>query len=291
MQDTKERHAKKINAFTMLLVVLALFGLGIFILIFDAGKEPTITSAGALLLMVGAVLMLPGFVVVPPNTAKVLVFFGRYIGSITESGFWWCNPLAKRRTVSLRVNNFNSEQLKVNDQRGNPIQIAAVLVWKVTDPAKALLDVESYDRFIEIQSETVVRALASRFPYDPDEDAPGKSLLTDGAEIAEQLRDELQERASVAGVHIMDARITHLAYAAEIAQAMLKRQQAEALVSARFAIVQGAVSMVELALNKLKAEDIVDLDEERKAQMVNNLMVALVSDSEASPVINAGTLY
>lgn len=291
MTDTSERHAKKINGFAMLLVLLALGGFGLLLSVLAAEKDAGLTAAGGIFLMVSAAILVPGFVVVAPNTAKVLVFFGRYVGSITEEGFWWCNPFAKRRSVSMRVNNFNSEKLKVNDQRGNPIEIAAVLVWKVTDPAKALLDVEAYGRFIEIQSETVVRALASRFPYDPDEDAPGKSLLTDGDEIAEQLRNELQQRARVAGVNIMDARITHLAYAPEIAQAMLKRQQAEALVSARFAIVQGAVSMVNLALNKLKTENVVELDEERKAQMVNNLMVALVSDSEASPVINAGTLY
>lgn len=288
---TRERPATRINGFAILLVCLCLagFALAMFVAGEQQGSPGPIIPALVALVVSG--LMVPGFFVVPPNTAKVLVFFGRYVGSVTQEGFWWCNPFARRREISLRVNNFNSETIKVNDQRGNPIEIAAVLVWKVTDPARALLDVEKYERFVEIQSETVVRALASRYPYDPHEDEPGKSLLTDGDEIAEQLRAELQARAEVAGVHIIDARITHLAYAPEIAQAMLKRQQAEALVSARFAIVEGAVSMVKLALGRLKTQDIVDLDEERKAQMVNNLMVALVSDSEASPVINAGTLY
>lgn len=288
---TQERSAFRINGFAILLACLGLVGLG-FSMFMMAGKHgfgaPIILGLAA---VTASAFMLPGFFVVAPNTAKVLVFFGRYVGSVNNEGFWWSNPFARRREVSLRVNNFNSETIKVNDQRGNPIEIAAVLVWKVTKPAKSLLDVEQYDRFVEIQSETVVRTLASRYPYDPHEDESGKSLLTDGEEIAEQLRAELQARANVAGVRIIDARITHLAYAPEIAQAMLKRQQAEALVSARFAIVEGAVSMVKLALGRLKTQEIVELDEERKAQMVNNLMVALVSDSEASPVINAGTLY
>lgn len=288
---TQERSATRINGFALVLVCLGLGGLGVFLLASLARNGDPVTLLPGFLSLVLAGLMVPGFFVVPPNTAKVLVFFGRYVGSVTDEGFWWSNPFARRRVVSLRVNNFNSEKIKVNDQRGNPIEIAAVLVWKVTDPARSLLDVEKYERFVEIQSETVVRSLASRYPYDPHEDEPGKSLLTDGEEIAGQLRNELQSRAEVAGVHILDARITHLAYAPEIAQAMLKRQQAEALVSARFAIVEGAVSMVKLALGRLKTQEIVDLDEERKAQMVNNLMVALVSDSEASPVINAGTLY
>lgn len=288
---TQERRATRINGFAILFVCLGLGGSAFALLVASERLASPGLVVGGLITSFIAALLLPGFFVVSPNTAKVLVFFGRYVGSVTQEGFWWSNPLARRRPISLRVQNFNSETIKVNDQRGNPIEIAAVLVWKVTNPARSLLDVENYERFVEIQSETVVRSLASRYPYDPHEDEPGKSLLTDGDEVAEQLRAELQTRAQVAGVQIMDARITHLAYAPEIAQAMLKRQQAEALVSARFAIVEGAVSMVKLALGRLKTQDIVDLDEERKAQMVNNLMVALVSDSEASPVINAGTLY
>ncbi len=288
---TRERSAAAVNGFFMLLVVFALIGGGLYLFVSqgEANNPPGILAGVGLLFV--AILTAVGLFVVAPNQAKALVFFGRYVGSVRDSGFWWANPFARRKEVSLRVRNFNSPKLKVNDERGNPIEIAAVVVWRVTETARALFDVDAFKSFVEIQSETVVRNLASRYPYDPHDDPEGKSLLTDGEEIAHLLRDELQARIEVAGIEIIDARLTHLAYSPEIAQAMLRRQQAEALVAARFAIVEGAVSMVELALNQLKTQDIVELDEERKAMMVNNLMVALVSEHETAPIINAGSLY
>lgn len=292
MDSSTQRKATAANGFFILLLNLAVLGGGIFLLLNSAPLGNTGGIVAAMLLIAAAAISMAGLFVVQPNSAKALVFFGKYIGSVDSEGFWWANPLAGRRDVSLRVNNFNSEQLKVNDERGNPIEIAAVVVWRVGDTARALFDVQNYHQFVSIQSETVVRNLAARFPYDPHHgDEAGKSLLSDGDEIAEMLKNELQTRLKVAGVTILDARLTHLAYSPEIAQAMLKRQQAEALVSARFAIVEGAVSMVELALDQLSAKGIVELDEERKAIMVNNLMVALVSESETHPVLNAGSLY
>ncbi|MFN3412901.1 MAG: SPFH domain-containing protein [Thermoanaerobaculum sp.] len=235
------------------------------------------------------VLLVPGLFVVKPNEARVLVFFGRYIGSVREAGFHWTNPFTVRPHVSLKVRNFNSEKLKVNDAHGNPIEIAAVVVWKVVDSAKALFDVDNYEAFVAIQSETAIRALASRFPYDAPEGEA--SLRGEPETIAHDLRVELQERLKVAGVEVMEARLTHLAYAPEIAQAMLRRQQAQAIIAARQKIVEGAVGMVAMALEQLAEQGVVSLDEERKAAMVNNLLVALVSESEAQPVLNTGSLY
>ncbi|BCW92794.1 MAG: membrane protein [Thermoanaerobaculum sp.] len=244
-------------------------------------------ALGILLVVFG--LLLPGLFVVKPNEARVLVFLGRYIGSVREAGFHWANPFAVRPQVSLKVRNFNSEKLKVNDAHGNPIEIAAVVVWKVVDSAKALFDVDNYEAFVAIQSETAIRALASRFPYDAPEGEP--SLRGEPETIAHDLRAELQERLKVAGVEVMEARLTHLAYAPEIAQAMLRRQQAQAIIAARQKIVEGAVGMVAMALEQLAEQGVVSLDEERKAAMVNNLLVALVSESEAQPVLNTGSLY
>ena len=289
--NTRERTALHLNGFFMLLVSLLVMAGGAAVFVNAAPQE----KFGAVFAGIGIVMLgfvcLRGLFIVPPNQAKALLFFGRYIGTVRTEGFWWGNPLASRVGISLRVQNFNSEKLKVNDLRGNPIEIAAVVVWRVTESARALLDVESHHSFVEIQSETVVRNLASNYPYDPHDNEDGKSLLSDGEEIADRLKEELQRRLEVAGVEILDARLTHLAYSPEIAQAMLRRQQAEALVAARFAIVEGAVSMVQLALEKLRTHEIVDLDEERKAQMVNNLMVALVSEHETAPIINAGSIY
>lgn len=231
----------------------------------------------------------PGLFVVKPNEARVLVFFGRYIGSVREAGYHWANPWAVRPRVSLKVRNFNSEKLKVNDAHGNPIEIAAVVVWRVVDSAKALFDVDTYEGFVAIQSETAIRALASRFPYDAPEGEP--SLRGEPETIAHDLRVELQDRLKVAGVEVLEARLTHLAYAPEIAQAMLRRQQAQAIIAARQKIVEGAVGMVRMALEQLAEQGVVSLDEERKASMVNNLLVALVSESEAQPVLNTGSLY
>jgi regulator of protease activity HflC (stomatin/prohibitin superfamily) len=228
--------------------------------------------------------------VIQPNDSRVLILFGKYNGTAKDDGFFWVNPFTQKRHVSLRIRNFNSDKIKVNDLHGNPIEIAAVVVWKVTSPARAVFDVENYEQFVAIQAETAIRTLASEYPYDTNE-GEKESLRSSPTEVADNLRKELQTRLEVAGVNIVEARITHLAYAQEIAQAMLRRQQAQAIVAARFKIVEGAVGMVQQALKDLSDKNIVNLDEERKAQMVNNLMVALVADHEAMPVINTGTIY
>ena len=235
-------------------------------------------------------ILAPGFLVVQPNEARVLVLFGHYIGSIREDGFWWANPLTIKRHVSLRIHNFNSERLKVNDLHGNPIEIAAVVVYRVVDSSRALFDVENYEQFVAIQSETAIRALASEYPYD-GQDEDRSSLRGNPHEVVENLKLQLQSRLEIAGVEIIESRLSHLAYAQEIAQAMLRRQQAQAIIAARKKIVEGAVGMVDQALKMLSEQKIVTLDEEKKATMVNNLMVALVSETSAQPVINTGTLY
>ena len=236
------------------------------------------------------ILLAIGFFVNAPNEAKVLVVFGTYTGTVRDAGFWWANPLAVKKNVSLRVRNFSGAQIKVNDLHGNPIEIAAVVVWLVTDTARSTFDVEDFESFVTVQSETAVRALASEYPYDAqDEDRP--SLRANPTEVAQLLKSQLQARLELSGVTVLEARLTHLAYAPEIAHAMLRRQQAQAVVAARFKIVEGAVSMVQGALQALSERNIVTLDEERKAAMVNNLLVALVSDKESQPVINTGSLY
>jgi regulator of protease activity HflC (stomatin/prohibitin superfamily) len=231
-----------------------------------------------------------GLFVVQPNQAKIVVFVGRYVGSVRESGWWFTNPLTVRKGVSLRIRNFNSELLKVNDAAGNPIEIAAVVVYKVVDSAKAFFDVDNYDRFVAIQSETALRQLASALPYD-SYDHETHSLRGNQEEVADRLRHEVQSRLSAAGVDVLEARLTHLAYAPEIAGAMLQRQQAAAILAARQIIVEGAVGMVQMAVDQLAQAGTVELDEERKAAMINNLMVAIISERNVQPVINTGTLY
>jgi regulator of protease activity HflC (stomatin/prohibitin superfamily) len=237
-----------------------------------------------------AILCFFGLTVVNPNQSKVVQLFGTYKGSIKEQGFWWVNPVSTRRKVSLRIRNFESNQLKVNDQDGNPIEIAAVVVWKVVDTAEAVFQVDDYEHFVHVQSEAALRNLATRYPYDSHREGD-MSLRMSVLDIAHQLRDEIQERLAKAGVEVIEARITHLAYASEIAGAMLRRQQAKAIIAARQMIVEGAVGMVEMALEQLSAKHVVDLDEERKASMVSNLLVVLCSDRDAQPIVNAGTLY
>ena len=231
-----------------------------------------------------------GFLVVQPNEARVLVLFGKYIGSIRKDGFWWANPLAVKRHISLRIRNFNSEKIKVNDFHGNPIEIAAVVVWRVVDSARAMFDVQNFEDFVAIQSETALRGLSSQYPYDAQDEAM-LSLRGNPIQIVDHLKQELETRLAVAGVEVIESRISHLAYAPEIAQAMLRRQQAQAIIAARRKIVEGAVGMVDDALRMLSEQKIVQLDEEKKATMVNNLMVALVSDNDVQPIINTGTLY
>ncbi|ABB14308.1 SPFH domain-containing protein [Carboxydothermus hydrogenoformans] len=231
-----------------------------------------------------------GLTIVQPNMGAVVVFFGDYKGTIRESGFFLTLPFSSRKKVSLRVRNFNSAKLKVNDVDGNPVEIAAVVVFKVIDTAKAVFDVEDYEKFVEIQSETALRHVASKYPYDNFVEE-GTSLRGNSDVVAKELASELQERLQVAGVEVLEARLTHLAYATEIAQAMLQRQQVSAILAARQKIVEGAVSMVQMAIERLEKDANISLDEERKAQMINNLMVAIVSDRSAQPVINTGTIY
>ncbi|MBE7171737.1 MAG: SPFH domain-containing protein [Williamsia sp.] len=246
----------------------------------------------ALVLFLAAVFLFKGLIVISPNRAVVLTFLGKYVGSVKENGLLFVNPFYFRQRLSLRAENFESTRLKVNDKMGNPIEIAAVIVWQVNDTYKATFDVANYAQFVKIQSEAAVRHLATICPYDHMEDEHAEITLRDGGDKVNQLLEvELHERLSAAGILIKEARISHLAYASEIAGAMLQRQQATAIVAARFKIVEGAVGMVELALEQLSKKEIVQLDEERKAAMVSNLMVVLCGEKGATPVLNAGTLY
>jgi regulator of protease activity HflC (stomatin/prohibitin superfamily) len=246
-----------------------------------------VAGIGTLIL---AIIGSSGFFTLQPNEGAVLILFGAYKGTVRESGFFFTNPFNKKLRISLRARNLNGEKLKVNDKRGNPIEIAAVVVWRVQDTAEAVFDVESYENYVKIQSESAVRHVASSYAYDDGE--PNELTLRGGSEeVSAALTRELQERLAKAGVHVEEARLTHLAYAPEIAQAMLRRQQAEAVIAARQKIVHGAVSMVEMALNELSAKKVVQLDEERKAAMVSNLLVVLCGESEVHPVVNTGTLY
>ncbi|MGC5326741.1 SPFH domain-containing protein [Brevibacillus sp. SYSU BS000544] len=278
-----EKKAWALNGFVGLIVSLALLAAGAFSLLVEG------SAIGILLLAIGFIF-LTGITIVQPNQSQVVTFFGRYMGTIRQSGLWWTIPLSMRQKISLRVRNFNSKTLKVNDVDGNPIEIAAVVVFRVIDSAKAMFDVDDYEQFVEIQSETALRHVASRYPYDSFNQT-GYSLRANSEEIANELAKELQDRLAVAGVEVMEARLTHLAYSTEIASAMLQRQQAAAIISARQLIVEGAVGMVQLAIERIEQDNTVKLDEERKAAMINNLMVAIVSERSSQPVINAGSLY
>jgi regulator of protease activity HflC (stomatin/prohibitin superfamily) len=290
MNTVTETMAKRMNGYVAVLVEFILIALNAYIIYYIATSRELVYLWLEIPLFIVSVIFPSGFFVVQPNEARVLVLFGKYIGTVRESGFWYANPFAIKRHVSLRIRNFNSEKIKVNDLHGNPIEIAAVVVWYVTDSARALFDVEHYEHFVAIQSETAIRALASEYPYDAEEEAV-PSLRGRPQEISERMQHQVQTRLEIAGVEVKDARISHLAYSPEIAQTMLRRQQAQAVIAARKKIVEGAVGMVDQALRTLSEQHIVVLDEEKKATMVNNLMVALVSESAAQPVINTGTLY
>jgi len=250
-------------------------------------------------LIVPAVILIPvfiltaiGFTVVDPNQSCVMILFGAYKGTIKTNGFYWVNPFFVRKKISLRARNFDSDTIKVNDKLGNPIMIGLVLVWKVEETYKAAFGVDEYEHFVVVQSEAALRKLAGLYPYDNIEDESAKVTLRDGTEeVNSELEREIVERLEIAGIHVIEARINHIAYAQEIAQAMLKRQQATAIVAARYKIVEGAVSMVEMALDELSEKEIVKLDEEKKATMVSNLMVVLCGDKDATPIVNTGTLY
>jgi len=261
------------------------------VLFFDtvAGPTPWMGPTGLLISLLTA-FMLKGFFQVAPNEGQVLQLFGKYAGTVRDEGLRWTNPFYSRRRVSLRVRNFESGKLKVNDSDGNPIEIAAVVVWQVVDTAEAVFCVDDYENFVTIQSESALRQMAQNYPYDAHDD--GKpALRSHGEVINNHLRDEIQARLDKAGVRVVEARISHLAYAQEIAQAMLQRQQANAIVAARERIVEGAVGMVAMALDKLRQQGVVELDEERKASMVSNLLVVLCGDRATQPVVNTGTLY
>jgi regulator of protease activity HflC (stomatin/prohibitin superfamily) len=279
----KEIKAWYMNGFIGILFIIIFLIAGVFSLL----NQLLVPAA---LLFVIVLLLASGITIVQPNKAKVVIFFGRYLGSIRDSGLFLTVPLTIRQTVSLRVRNFNSKKLKVNDVEGNPIEIAAVIVFKVIDSAKAIFDVDNYEEFVEIQSETAIRHVATKYPYDTFEDND-ISLRGNADIVADVLAKELQERLTVAGVEVIEARLTHLAYSTEIASAMLQRQQASAILAARKKIVEGAVTMAQMAIEQLDKEGILELDEERKANMVNNLMVAIISDRGTQPVINTGSLY
>ena len=309
---SQERETDVFNGWAMLLFNLVLL-IGSLVWLIVLLRQPTDQHwlvVPAVLLELLAIVFLYGHFTLQPNEARVLILFGAYKGTVRASGFWWANPLYARTRnlggvaainpkiaatdgsakISLRARNFNSEKLKVNDKRGNPVEIAAVVVWTVQDTAKAAFDVDDYVSYVHIQSESAIRHIANLYPYDRGEEQE-LSLRESADEVAGALKKELQERLDKAGVVIEEARLTHLAYAPEIAQAMLRRQQAEAVISARQRIVQGAVSMVDMALRELSEKNVVKLDEERKAAMVSNLLVVLCGETEVHPVINTGTLY
>ena len=244
------------------------------------------------LLFLPVAFILPGFFIVQPNGSKVLVLFGEYKGTVKDNGFFWANPFFSKNSISLRARNFDSERVKVNDKVGNPILINVILVWRVKDTFKAAFDVDKYENFVRIQTDAAVRKLAGTYPYDNFEDDLNEITLRSGLdEVNHALEREITDRLAIAGLEVLEARIGYLAYAEEIAQAMLKRQQAQAIVAARFKIVEGAVGMVEMALEELKKSGNVNLDEDKKAAMVSNLMVVLCGDKEATPVVNTGTLH
>jgi len=278
-----EKNVWKINGFLAILLMLLLLAGSIY-----SFMQQNILVG--ILLILGFVVLSAGMRIVQPNQAVVLTFFGRYVGTLREAGFWYTIPFTEGKKVSLRVSNFNSEKLKVNDVEGNPIEIAAVLVIRVVDSAKAVFDVDDYEKFVEIQSETALRHVATKYPYD-DFEGDGSSLRGNTEEVAAELASELQARLAIAGVEVLEARLTHLAYATEIASAMLQRQQATAIISARQKIVEGAVGMAQMAIEQLLQDGTVELDQERKVALINNLLVAIVSDRAAQPVINTGTLY
>jgi len=282
---------KSVSSGYLMIVVLLVAQLATGYAIFAALRAMSIP--GILVAVVASIIVLicwAGLFMVHPNEAKVLQLFGKYVGTTHEPGLKWANPFFAKAAVSTRIRNFESAKLKVNDSRGSPVEIAAVVVWKVFDTAEALFEVDDYEEFVQIQSESALRNLTTTYPYEPHE-GEGTALRSHPAEIAVALREEIQDRLEKAGVTVIEARISHLAYAPEIANAMLRRQQATAIISARQQIVRGAVSMVDMALDQLREHNVVELDEERKAAMVSNLLVVLCSDESAQPVLNTGSLY
>jgi len=292
----KENPLRSAPGIPYLLGVLVALALAVWLVVTGAGPDPTGGPASVGRIALGVVLgilaflSLIGLYTVQPNQAAVLSLFGKYVGTVKDNGLRWNNPFYAKRKVSQRVRNFESGKLKVNELDGSPIEIAAVIVWQVVDSAEAVYNVDDYESFVHIQSESALRTMATSYPYDQHEEGQ-VALRSHAAEISQHLKDELGERLADAGVQILDARISHLAYAPEIAQAMLQRQQANAIIAARTRIVAGAVGMVEMALAELQKNGVVQLDEERKAQMVSNLLVVLCGERSTQPIVNAGTLY
>ena len=289
---SRELPVRAANGWLLLFVTIVLYAVALWALIarIETGREVGWLQLGAVGVLVLAIAGSCGFFTLQPNEAAVLILFGAYRGTVRTSGFFWTNPFNKRVKLSLRARNLNGEKLKVNDKRGNPIEIAAVVVWRVQDTAEACFDVDNYEHYVAVQSESAVRHLASGYAYDEGEQ--NEITLRGGSDdVSAALREELRQRLAKAGVEVEEARLTHLAYAPEIAQAMLRRQQAEAVIAARQKIVHGAVSMVDMALKELAEKQVVHLDEERKAAMVSNLLVVLCGEAEVHPVVNTGTLY
>lgn len=278
-----EKQAWKMNGFLGILLIAILFAFSGYLFYIQ-------NFVFAIVFFIPSVILATGITIVQPNQAAVVIFFGKYLGSIRSSGLYITVPLTLRKRISLRVRNFESKTMKVNDVEGNPIEIAAVTVFKVVDSAKAVFDVDNYETFVKVQSETAIRHVATKYPYDNFDD-DRISLRANAEEVSRELQQELQERLGVAGVEVIEARLTHLAYATEIASAMLQRQQAAAIISARKKIVEGAVGMAQMAIQQLEKDNIIELDDERKVNMINNLMVAIVSDKSTQPVINTGSLY
>lgn len=280
-----EKLYKPLSGYLLLLALLLLIGAGVYGLIII---NLWIVIGSFILFLI----ILPGFFYINPNSSRVLTLFGKYVGTVKDNGFFWANPFYGKKSISLRARNFESERVKVNDKRGNPILISVITVWRVRDTYKAAFEVDDYASFVKLQSDSAVRSLAGLYSYDNFDDDQAEITLRSGMqEINHSLEESLAERLSIAGIEVMEARIGYLAYAEEIAGAMLKRQQAEAIVAARFKIVEGAVSMVDMALKDLAGKNIVEFDDERKATMVSNLMIVLCGDKDATPVINTGTLY
>ena len=286
----REVEHKAVPGFTALILLLAASLLGGYALQNAVVSHSIPATVGYGLLDLIVAIAWGGLFMVNPNQAKVLLLFGRYVGSVKTQGLNWANPFFTKRPISLRVRNFETAKLKVNDRNSNPVEIAAIVVWQVVDSAEAMFEVDSYENYVQVQSESALRNLASQYPYDAHQEGE-KALATHTAEIAERLQHEIQDRLAKAGVSIREARFSHLAYAPEIAGVMLRRQQANAIIAARQRIVEGAVGMVEMALDSLSKRGIVQLDEERKATMVSNLLVVLCSEQATQPVVNTGTLY
>jgi len=279
------------KSFTPISGYIAFLICALLIIISIAGLAVTKATPFVFTLLLG-IIMAPGFFFVNPNGSRVLVLFGKYIGTVKKNGFFWANPFYYKKSISLRARNFDSERVKVNDKIGNPILISVILVWRVKDTFAAAFEVDDYENFVRVQTDAAVRKLAGSYPYDNFDDEQAEITLRSGLdEVNENLEKEIEDRLAIAGIEIQEARIGYLAYAEEIANAMLRRQQATAIVAARHKIVEGAVSMVEMALEQISEKQLIDLDEERKAAMVSNLMVVLCADKDVSPVVNSGTLH